>query len=393
METLRVLICDDEPGMRQGVARALRDYIPSILSVESEVRFDVEQAESGEAALSIIHQRPPDILLLDHKLPGISGLDVLDEIAETGLDMLVIMISAYASIETAVRATKKGSYDYLPKPFTPMDLKNTVLKAAEHLLLTRHARKLAHERRQVRFQFISVLAHELKAPLNAVEGYLNLLKDHTVGDDPAVYHQVIERCANRTSYMRKMINDLLDLTRIESGQKRREFEPVDLRETAQIALDSVKPEADARCILLRLHATVPVTLNADRGEMEIMLNNLVTNAVKYNRDHGTVEVSIEDRDREAVVTVADTGIGMTQEETARLFTDFFRVKNDKTRDILGSGLGLSIVKKLATLYGGAVRVASKPDEGSTFTVTLKKNARPEEGAHILEESSSPITLL
>ncbi len=109
-------------------------------------------------------------------MPGISGLEVLDRLADMQTDMLTIMITAYASIETAVSATKRGAYDFLAKPFTPDELKSTIRKAAARLILAKQARKLAEEKQQVRFEFIRVLAHELKAPLNAVAGYLELIQ-------------------------------------------------------------------------------------------------------------------------------------------------------------------------------------------------------------------------
>jgi len=373
MDILRVLVCDDEPGMRMSVARALRDFSFTVADVNATVHLVTDMAETGEEAVEKIDAAPPHILLLDHKLPGISGLDVLDHITTKKIDMLTIMITAYASIETAVRATRQGAYDFLAKPFTPAELKNAVRKAAEHVIVAQHARKLAQEKRQVRFQFISVLAHELKAPLGAIEGYMQVLRDGSAGDDPAVYRQIIERCVTRTTYMRKMILDLLDLTRIESGQKKREFTEVDVVAAARTAIDTATPDAVSRQIAIRLLAEQPVRMLADPGEIEIILNNLVSNAVKYNRDGGSVEVKIAETGDALVVAVSDTGIGMNGEECAKLFNDFVRIKNRKTRDILGSGLGLSIVKKLANAYGGDASVTSQPDAGSTFTVTLKKN--------------------
>jgi signal transduction histidine kinase len=371
-DILRILVVDDEPGMRSGVTRSLRDFTLRLPDVNGEVRFDIDQAASGEEALEKIAACAPDILLLDHKLPGISGLDVLDRIGPERLeDMLTIMITAYASLETAISATKRGAYDFLAKPFTPEELHSAVRKTAGRLILSRQARKLALEKRQVRFQFISVLAHELKAPLSAIEGYLNILKDKSAGDDPAVYERMIDRSLVRSEHMRKLISDLLDMTRIESGQKKRDLAEVDLREMAQVSVDTLMPSARARNIEITLHAGGPVTITADRSEIEIIFNNLISNAVKYNRDNGTVDIRIDPQGDTVVLTVADTGIGMTPEETAKLFGDFVRIKNDKTRNILGSGLGLSIVRKLAQMYGGDATVASVPDVGSTFTVTLR----------------------
>jgi signal transduction histidine kinase len=367
-------VADDEPGMRAGVARALRDFTVSVPDVGATVRFEVDQAGTGEQAIEKIGAAAPDILLLDYKLPGMSGLDVLDRVAPRHEQVLTIMITAYASLETAVSAIKRGAYDFLAKPFTPEELKITIRKAAGRIVLAQQARRLAEEKRQVRFQLISVLAHELKAPLAAVEGYLRILKDKSAGDDPKVYDHMVERTLVRTEGMRKLIIDLLDMTRIESGQKQREFTDVDLAEAARTALETVSAEAAGRAITLHLGAEAPLRLWADRGEIEMILNNLITNAVKYNRDGGRVDVALRRDDGAVVIAVTDTGIGMTGEEAERLFDDFVRIKNEKTRHILGSGLGLAIVRKLAALYDGQAWVTSQPDVGSTFTVVLKHPA-------------------
>ncbi|HUS58967.1 MAG TPA: ATP-binding protein [Planctomycetota bacterium] len=380
-DTLRILVVDDELGMRLGIARALRDFAISLPDVNGEVRFAVEQADSAETALDMIAEARPDILLLDYKLPNMSGLEVLDRVGAGGTadgttgEMLTIMVTAYASLETAVSAVKRGAYDFLAKPFTPDELRSTVRKAAGRLVLAKQARKFAQEKRQVRFEFISVLAHELKAPLGAVEGYLNIVKDRSAGDDHAVYERIIDRSLIRISGMRKMIADLLDLTRIESGQKQRELTSVDIIDAAHAVLSNNTAEAAMQNITLALEATAPISFNADRSEIEIILNNLVSNAIKYNRDGGRVYVRIRNDGQKGdlVISVDDTGIGMSPQETARLFSDFVRIRNEKTKNILGSGLGLSIVRKLATLYGGDISVSSQPDAGSTFTVVLKQS--------------------
>ena len=374
MEDLKLdlLVVDDEAGMRMAVERALRSFQVELEELDVRVSLQTSGAESGEEAVEIIESSPPDLILLDHKMKGMSGLDVLARFEDRDLDLLTIMITAYASLETAVSATKKGAYDFLAKPFTPAQLKASVRNAVSHLLTSREARKLAEERKRVRFQFISVLAHELKAPLGAIEGYLHILKDGTGVDDPKVFERVVDRSMVRLQGMRKLILDLLDLTRIESGQKKRHLEEVDLLEVARSAQETMEPDAAARDIDIEIECeSDDLRLTGDRGELEIVLNNLVSNAVKYNRDGGSVTVELGREDNLAVVRVADTGIGMTQEEQERLFQEFTRIKNEKTRNILGSGLGLSILRKIADMYGGEVSVESEPDVGSTFTVTLR----------------------
>ncbi len=379
METYRVLVVDDEPGMRAGVARALRDATITVPETGEDLRFETLTAEDGEAALELLAAEHVDLMLLDYKLPGINGLDVLERLDRDGDEtgVLTIMITAYASLETAVTATKRGAYDFLAKPFTPAELKAAVRKAARHLAVRRQARRLAAEKRQLRFQFISVLSHELKAPLNAIDGYLKIIRDRAAGDDVAAYEKMLDRSMIRLDGMRKLIFDLLDLTRIESGQKRRDFADVDLREVAESAIETLAPAADDADVTIELEAPEALPLRADRGEMEIILNNLVSNGVKYNRPGGTVTVALADEGERARITVTDTGIGMTDEEAARLFEDFVRIRNEKTRNILGSGLGLSTVRKLARMYAGDIAVRSEPDVGSTFTVTLHKHTEPE----------------
>jgi len=372
VQTLRVLVVDDETGMRLAIARVLSGFTVRQADAPDEpIAFAVETAETGEAALDAMERAVPDLLLLDMKLPGISGLDVLKEMSERHYEALTVMITAYATLETAIDATKRGAHDFLPKPFTPDELRVAVRRAVRHLMVQRQARRLAEEKRQVRFQFISVLGHELKAPLAAVEGFLQILKDGSAGDDPAVLGQVVDRALVRTGGMRKLIVDLLNLTRIESGQKRRELADADLREAAVAAIETVAAAASARGIATALDAPDRAPLVADRGELEIILNNLVSNAVKYNRDGGRVDVSLEQFGSGWRIRVADTGIGMAPEDAGRLFQEFVRIRNEETRHIAGTGLGLSIVKKLAQLYGGDVTVESEPGRGSTFTVTLK----------------------
>lgn len=381
MNRLRVLVVDDEMYIRAAIGRALESLQFVMPDIGATAAFAFEEAGSAEEARDhIAGGSPPDIMLLDLKLPGMSGLELLEEIGPTLTDTLTIMITAYASIETAVRATKSGAYDFLAKPFTPDELEHVLQKAARHIIVAQRARMLAEEQRQVRFQFLRVLAHELKAPLNAIEGFLNTIIDHTAGNDPAVYEEMLRRCRTRTQFMRKLIIDLLDLTRIESGQKKRELGEVSIATIAKMSRDTLQPDADARGIAIEIECDPEMRIHGDAGEIEMVFNNLVSNAVKYNRDGGRVNVRCA-RDGDIVtIAVSDTGIGMTEEEAGQLFESFVRIKNEKTFGIMGSGLGLAVVKKVAMLYDGDVEVHSVPDEGSTFTVRLRDIKMDSDGA-------------
>ncbi len=371
MENLNVLIVDDEAGMRKGAAKVLSRFRVNVPDLDDrEVGFNVDDAADGNEAMEKLLGEHFDLVLLDYKMPGLSGLDVLEKILENKIDVLTVMVTAYASIEVAVSATKNGAFDFLAKPFTPDELKSVVKKAARSLIAQRQARTLSEEKRKVRFQFISVLAHELKAPLAAVDSYLQLMKRHTAGDDIADYDKIIERSLLRLDGMRKLIFDLLDLTRIESGEKKRKLEKVNILKPAKQSIETLSVSAKERNIDIDLHAEEPIEIWGDAGELEIIFNNLISNAIKYNKDNGRVDVYITKDDRSAIIKVADTGIGMSEQEQEKLFREFSRIKNEQTRNIMGSGLGLSILKRLTNLYEGSVEVESEKEKGSTFTVHL-----------------------
>ena len=373
MHNLNVLAVDDEPGMRSGMERILSSYKMKLADIDEEICFTVDLAESGEQAIEKIIAQRPDILLLDYKMPGMTGLELLEQI-NTGDDkLLTIMITAYASLETAVSAIKSGAFDFLAKPFTPDELKVKISKAAQSVILARQVRKLNEEKKQVRFQFISVLGHELKSPLSAIVGYLNMFHSRTVGNDIGAYDQMIERCLVRTDQMSKLIVDILEMTKIESGQRPRDLQDTNLYDCAKMSIESVIPDANAKNINVNLNADPSLKMICDREEIDMVLNNLITNAVKYNRKNGQVDISLSKSEDRVTICVKDTGIGMTDVEIAKLFGEFVRIKNSKTKDILGSGLGLSTVKKIAALYGGDATVESTPDVGSTFTVVLNDN--------------------
>jgi signal transduction histidine kinase len=276
LQTLKVAIVDDEEPLGLALHRILSKLRVQVPDVGIDVAYAPTNFLTGELLLeSITAGAEYDLLLLDLKLPGMSGLEVLAELNKQRRNIITVMITAYATFETAVQATKLGGYDFLAKPFTPEELRYTVRKATNQLIINREARRLAEEKRQVRFNFISVLSHELKAPINAIEGYLKILRQ----DEPPERQHMIDRSLIRLDGMRKLIFDLRDLTRIESGQKQRCFSTVDVRAAARTAIELFLPEASGRNIEIALKANGPVELEADPNEVEIILNNLISNAV------------------------------------------------------------------------------------------------------------------
>lgn len=371
MTQFNVLVVDDEVGMREGVKRILKEYQINLDDFNDNISFKMNTAQNGAEAFKILKNGSIDILLLDHKLPDIQGLEILTKINKENYNILTIMITAYASIEVAINATKNGAFDFLAKPFTPDELKNTIKKTAEHIFLTKKAQRLEEEKRKVRFQFISVLAHELKSPLSAVENYLYIIKDKMYGNDMEKHDHMINRSIYRIEGMKKLIIDLLDLTGIESGEKKRTFEELNLYRISKDIIETIKLDAEKRGININFECKKNTEIIADKVEIEIIINNLLTNAVKYNKDNGTVNLTIVQKKGSIEIICSDSGIGMNENELKNLFKEFTRIKNEKTKDIAGSGLGLSILKKIVNLYHGNIKVESNPGHGTKFNLLLK----------------------
>ncbi len=367
---LVVLVVDDEPGIRSGIRRVLQHYEVGFPFMDQDFGFEIKEAASGEEGLAIIERETVDIIMLDNKLPGIQGIDLLEQIKRMNLDAMVMMITSYASLDLAVKATRNGAYNFVPKPFTPQELRSAIENLTKHLFLKRMTQRMNEEGKQIRFQFLSVLSHELKSPINAVEGYLRIMKEKQVGDQLDDYMEMIERSLVRMAGMRNLIMDMLDLTRIETGKKRRFLKKVDLAEIATLAIHTMEPMAIQRNLHMELSTDKPFYFIADSEEMEIILNNLISNAVKYNRDGGKVTVVLDRKRDKVTIQVIDTGIGISAEDQTQLFQEFSRIKNAQTRNISGSGLGLSIVKKMVALYKGDIKLHSEVGVGTTISVIL-----------------------
>jgi len=374
MAVLKVLVIDDEPGIRSGVTRILKDFHVTYPFMDEDYTFESIEAPTGEDGITIIKHDKPDVILLDNKLPGIQGVEVLEYIREKKYDIVVAMITSYASLDVAIKATRDGATDFIPKPFTPQELKSSIENITKQLYLKRITRKLTQEGKQIRYQFLSVLSHELKAPLNALEGYLRMMQNKEAGDSIDDYANHIDRSLQRIQGMRNLIMDLLDFTKIRLEKKEGRIIKVNLAEVASGAIFAVRPYAIQREVSINLDIKSEAIIMADPADMEIIFNNLISNAVKYNKVGGRVDITIDTTGSEAVIIVADTGIGIKKSDTENLFTEFVRIKNEKTKDISGSGLGLSIVRKVVELYFGTIQVDSTPDIGTVFTVRIPKKS-------------------
>ncbi len=231
-------------------------------------------------------------------------------------------------------------------------------------------------------QFVSMVSHELKAPLAAVYGYLTLLTDENYQVGREQSHSYMKRSMLRLDSLLKMVNDLLDISRMELKTIKREIEPLCLKEIINAVLELFDAEIKKKniCLVKKFDDGVS-EFRADKDEMNRVFTNLVSNGVKYNRDNGSISITVRETDHNLIAEVTDTGIGLKETEKQRLFQEFYRAKNELTKEISGTGLGLSIVKKIVESYGGEISVASEFGKGTSFKLCFPiKNSKKNLGA-------------
>jgi len=220
-------------------------------------------------------------------------------------------------------------------------------------------------------RFVSMVAHELKAPLAAVSGYLETMRGGHLGDSLASYARMLDRSSERLSALIDLINDLLNISRAELGAVRREIVAVSVAQAVAQVADLFRAEMDRAAVALEV--SIPEDLPAveiDPEEFTRLLTNLVSNAIKYNRPGGKISIAAEKSDSSVRISVRDTGIGMKEEDVGKLFRQFFRVKDERTRSIPGTGLGLSIVKSIVESYSGTISAESAYGKGTKFVIEL-----------------------
>jgi len=488
MNSQRVLVVDDEPVIRKGCEQVLL-----------KTGLIVDTAENGKKALNLLRENGYDLILVDLMMPEMDGIELLQEIQEIDKNLVAIVITGHATIESAVEAVKSGAYDYLPKPFTPENLRSIVKRGLERRRLLVEAEMLRQERdrnlleianersrvrtivncmgegmivtnrkgqlvlinpiarnmlkmdgadlvesdisgllnnpeleeliqstlasmnsetglitKQITFneenaiiylctlapiqedsgevlglvvllrdiseekklekmksEFVRMVAHELKAPLGAIEGYLDLILENSDSLESERRQSFVRKSRDKANSLQQLIRDLLEYSSIEAGNVARRMEPLDIREVLDEVIDFMKIEASRKSIEINIifPPTIP-RIRGDKSDLNRLFINLLSNAIKYNHEHGKIIAQVTVEELFLIVGIHDTGIGVNEKDQSRIFDDFYRVSNTFTRKISGTGLGLSIAKKIAESHYGYISVSSELGKGSTFSVHL-----------------------
>jgi signal transduction histidine kinase len=381
-----ILVVDDEERMREGCRRVL-----------APAGYTVDTTEEMDAALSLLETRHHDLYLLDVMLPDGSGLDLLANILQRDPNAVCIIVTGFGSIRLAVEAVRHGAYDFLSKPFTSDELLLTAsqglewgrLKAieaeADELARTRAELKRLGEARR---QLMLGVAHELRAPVAAVQSYINLILAGYVTADEV--RPTLFRVQERLHEVLDLTSDLLYLARLRQDQVET-LKATDLQDVAAIlrkVCDLFQQQARERGQTLQVEILDNPFMAADRYHLEQIWTNLISNAIKYTPAGGRIEVTLQTEEDSIIGTVADSGIGIGDEDLPRLFEDFFRTDEAKESGEIGTGLGLTIVKQAVESYGGEIRVSSQKGQGSRFTFILPKDTRPREAQSLLSGRES-----
>lgn len=473
----KILVVDDEKVIREGCYEVL-----------TQEGYEVILAERGNHGLKMIEKEHFDIILLDLMMPGLSGFDVLSHVKALHPDTSVIVITGYATVENSIEAMKKGAFDFIPKPFSPDQLRVVVSKAIEY---TRTLQDIANEKSRMRVlinhlasgvmitdnqkraalanpaflkmmdyhggsvigrpvtefikdeklnlmidqalsmpddelvelseemnlgvegekegifigarcvpfrdrlgrtlgavtmlhdittlkkmdqlksDFVSMVAHEIRSPMNSVLAQLKVILDGLAGDLTEKQQEILGRASDKIKSLSDLSTELLDLARIESGLITQEKENLNMVEllTEQVSFHQAKAQEKEIRLELEPVPELPPLLG-NRQNMEEILSNLITNSINYTPNGGRVSVSATVKNDYLSISVSDTGFGIPKDDLDRIFDRFYRVKNEKTRFITGTGLGLPIVKSIVDAHNGMIDVKSEPDKGTTFDIRI-----------------------
>lgn len=376
-ETDSILVVEDEAGTRATLSAILED-----------AGYEVTGLEKGTEARKMIRSHSFNVIITDIRLPDVGGLEILELAKEINSDVAVIMMTGYASIETAVNAVNEGAYAYFVKPVNPDEIKTTITNALKQQRLSLENKRLVESLQrsnkllfeaneelkkatQAKSEFLASMSHELRTPLNVIIGFSELMVDKVPGKINEEQRQCLSDILDSSHRLLNLVNEVLDLSKVESGKMEFKLENVALTEVIEsltrTMLSVLAPRKQS--LDIEIEEGLPA-VHVDEGRLEQVLLNLATNSSKFTPDGGKLKIEAIKADNWCQVSVIDNGIGIKEEDQERIFEPFCWLDNPLTKEKSGTGLGLALVETIVEKYGGRIWVESEYGKGSRFTFTL-----------------------
>jgi signal transduction histidine kinase len=374
---------------------AFRIYEADLQLALERMEANYAQLERTQSQLRAIIDTSPDALLfltadrrpvmINARFTDYFGLDDVTILSQTPDELAILLKKLFESsnrldqsqiwdtsdqehifqAELVMTHPCRREFDLSSLPVTNVDLTYIGRLYVWHDMT--HEREIA----RVKATFASMVTHELRSPLTGIKGCLDLLLEDTTDDLSAQKREFLRIVRNETHRMLTLTNDLLDIARLESGSIEWHPASIDLGRLIDEVLSSFRLRWEDKHQSFRVHMPVRIpVVSGDADRVLQILTNLLSNAHKYTPEGGSIDLSIKVFGPVANIAITDTGIGLSEEEQAQIFTPFYRVRTTETRTTGGAGLGLTITRILVEMQGGEIRVSSKPGHGSTFSFTL-----------------------
>lgn len=348
--------------------------------------YSCRTVDNGPDAIKMVDEISPDLVLLDIMMPGMDGTEVLAVLREryNPIELPVLMVTSRNADEDVVDAFEKGANDYIEKP---SEFPVMLARIRHHLQHKRLDDELKQSHQELKrknrmldisnrhkINFLSSMSHELRTPLNAVLGYSEVLLEGMMGDLNKKQKEYCREIYDSGAYLLIIINDLLDLSKIEAGKLELELQSTHLEALVAGVTGMMREKAQRHNINLLINVQPDLSaVQLDPLRIKQVLINLLTNAIKFTDPGKDVRLEVGIENDNIVINVIDHGCGIAEEDIERIFLPFEQAESPtQKKAVEGTGLGLALVDKLAVLHGGKVEVTSTPGIGSRFTVTLPR---------------------
>jgi signal transduction histidine kinase len=416
MSNGRLLVVDDEESVVVTMG--------AILEMDG---YTVSVSMSGADAMRRVRETSFDLVLTDLRLDDVDGLTIISEISRVQPDTVCIVLTGFASLESAIKALREGAYDYLIKPCDVDELRAVVARGIERRQLglqlkqrlseleaanqtirelnldlqmridaaTAQLQERMHELAnaleklqeidRLKSHFLSMASHELKTPLTSISGLAQVLlrrmrrrlemgrpNDKDWHEEQSGHVARLELLNTQTVRLGRLVDELLDVSRIESGKLELRLEPVDLAQLVLDVAERLQLSTNQHTIAVELNGASENPVAADRDHLEQVLDNLVINAIKFTPDGGKISVRLIDQGESVTLSVQDPGVGIPTNQLEAVFGLFYQAEDPVSRRTGGMGLGLYISKEIITRHGGRIWAESQPGAGSTFNFWLPR---------------------